>query len=151
VSSARDIVGEPVVASTGNRFLFAEVASRAALKAASCNLDGLPQAPADGAHGRRPSLRRGQRARRGDPEPHVRPLFGVPEDPATGSANVSLIGLLAHRDPRPDLVLTQADRPGLRHGPPSLLDASAEKKAGTVVATYVGGRCVPMLSGTIEL
>jgi trans-2,3-dihydro-3-hydroxyanthranilate isomerase len=36
-------------------------------------------------------------------------------------------------------------------GRPSLLEASAEKKDGTVVATYIGGRCVPMLSGTIEL
>src|SRR6185369_11410472 len=36
---ARDIVGQPVVASTGNRFLFAEVTSRAALKAATYDLD----------------------------------------------------------------------------------------------------------------
>ncbi|MFT2568524.1 PhzF family phenazine biosynthesis protein, partial [Escherichia coli] len=33
------------------------------------------------------------------------PLFGVPEDPATGSANVSLIALLAARDQRADCVL----------------------------------------------
>ena len=36
-------------------------------------------------------------------------------------------------------------------GRPSLLEAAAEKKGGKVVATYIGGRCVPMLSGTIEV
>ena len=36
-------------------------------------------------------------------------------------------------------------------GRPSILQASAEKKAGKVVATYIGGRCVPMMSGTIEV
>jgi trans-2,3-dihydro-3-hydroxyanthranilate isomerase len=79
------------------------------------------------------------------------PLFGVPEDPATGSANVSLIGLLAARDPRTDLVLAKRIGQGFDMGRPSILDAAAEKKAGRVVATYIGGRCVPMLSGTIDL
>ena len=36
-------------------------------------------------------------------------------------------------------------------GRPSILEATAEKKAGTVTATYIGGRCVPMLSGTLDL
>ena len=36
-------------------------------------------------------------------------------------------------------------------GRPSILQAIAEKKAGQVTATYVGGRCVPMLTGTIDL
>jgi trans-2,3-dihydro-3-hydroxyanthranilate isomerase len=36
-------------------------------------------------------------------------------------------------------------------GRPSVLEAAADKKAGNVVATYIGGRCVPVLSGTIEL
>ena len=36
-------------------------------------------------------------------------------------------------------------------GRPSLLEASAEKKAGQVTATYIGGRCVPMMKGTIDL
>ena len=79
------------------------------------------------------------------------PLFGVPEDPATGAANVTLIGLLAHHDPRADLTLSKTIGQGFDMGRPSLLDAVAEKKAGKVVATYIGGRCVPMLSGTIEV
>ena len=79
------------------------------------------------------------------------PLYGVPEDPATGSANVTLIGLLAHRDPRPTSRCAKTIGQGFDMGRPSVLEATAEKKAGKVVATYIGGRCVPMLSGTIEL
>jgi trans-2,3-dihydro-3-hydroxyanthranilate isomerase len=40
---------------------------------------------------------------------------------------------------------------GVEMGRPSLLQAEAEKKNGTVTATYIGGRCVPVMSGTIEL
>jgi trans-2,3-dihydro-3-hydroxyanthranilate isomerase len=36
-------------------------------------------------------------------------------------------------------------------GRPSLLQAEAEKKDGVVTATYIGGRCVPVMSGTIDL
>jgi trans-2,3-dihydro-3-hydroxyanthranilate isomerase len=79
------------------------------------------------------------------------PLYGVPEDPATGSANVALIGLLAHFDKRADLTLSQAIGQGFDMGRPSLLQACAEKNAGTVVATYIGGRCVQMMAGTVEL
>jgi trans-2,3-dihydro-3-hydroxyanthranilate isomerase len=79
------------------------------------------------------------------------PLFGVPEDPATGSANITLIGLLALRDPRPDVTFGRTIGQGVDMGRPSVLEAAAEKKGGKVVATYIGGRCVPMLSGTIEV
>ena len=36
-------------------------------------------------------------------------------------------------------------------GRPSLLLAEAEKVQGIVTATYIGGRCVPVMSGTLEL
>ena len=144
---AKDIVGEPVIASPGNNFLFAEVRSREALKAASYALDvfrkHLPMDRTVGVH-----------LYVTEPEIQTRmfaPLFGVPEDPATGSANVTLIGLLALRDPRSDLTLSKTIGQGVDMGRPSVLEAAAEKKAGKVVATYIGGRCVPMLSGTIEV
>ncbi|MGE5149720.1 MAG: PhzF family phenazine biosynthesis protein, partial [Rhodospirillaceae bacterium] len=142
-----DIVGEPVVASTGNNFLFAELCSREALKRASYNMEvfrkHLPMERSVGVHlyVTAPEIQSRMFA----------PLYGVPEDPATGSANVTLIGLLALRDPKPDLILAQTIGQGVDMGRPSVLEASAEKKAGKVVATYIGGRCVPMLSGTIEV
>ena len=142
-----DIVGEPIVASTGNKFLFAELRSRETLKAASYNAEvfrkHLPMERVVGVHlyVTAPEIQSRMFA----------PLFGVPEDPATGSANITLIGLLALRDPRPDLTLSKTIGQGVDMGRPSVLEATAEKKAGKVVATYIGGRCVPMLSGTIDL
>jgi trans-2,3-dihydro-3-hydroxyanthranilate isomerase len=79
------------------------------------------------------------------------PHHGIPEDPATGSANVALIGLLASLRPERDLRLTKSIAQGVEMGRPSLLHAEAEKKDGVVTATYIGGRCVPVMSGTIDL
>ncbi len=79
------------------------------------------------------------------------PLHGVPEDPATGSANVALIGLLAQLRPEPDLRLEKIIAQGIEMGRPSRLEALAEKSAGKVTATYIGGRCVPMMQGVIAL
>jgi trans-2,3-dihydro-3-hydroxyanthranilate isomerase len=149
--AVKDIVGTPVIASTGNNFLFAEVTSRAALKAATYNLEvfrkHLPMERGIGIHLYVAAAGHGAEIQ----TRMFAPLFGVPEDPATGSANVTLIGLLAHRDPRADLTLSKTIGQGVDMGRPSLLEAMAEKKAGKVVATYIGGRCVPMLSGTIEI
>ena len=78
------------------------------------------------------------------------PHHGIPEDPATGSANVALIGLLAHLRPEPDLRLAKTIAQGVEMGRPSVLKAEAEKKDGVVTATYIGGSCVPVMSGTID-
>jgi trans-2,3-dihydro-3-hydroxyanthranilate isomerase len=142
-----DIVGQPVIASTGNNFLFAEVRSRETLKAASYNIETfrrhLPMERTVGVHLYVSGTDIQSRM--------FAPLFGVPEDPATGSANVTLIGLLALREPQPDLTFSRTIGQGVDMGRPSVLDATAEKKAGRIVATYIGGGCVPMLSGTIDL
>ena len=142
-----DIVGEPVIASTGNNFLFAEIRSREVLKTASYNAEvfrkHLPMERVVGVHLYVTA-----------PEIQTRmfaPLYGVPEDPATGSANITLIGLLALRDPRPDLTLSKPIGQGVDMGWLCVLVFFVEKKAGTVTATYIGGRCVPMLSGAIDL
>jgi trans-2,3-dihydro-3-hydroxyanthranilate isomerase len=79
------------------------------------------------------------------------PHDGIPEDPATGSANVALIGLLAHLRREPNLRISKAIAQGVEMGRPSLLLAEAEKVQGIVTATYIGGRCVPVMSGTLEL
>jgi trans-2,3-dihydro-3-hydroxyanthranilate isomerase len=36
-------------------------------------------------------------------------------------------------------------------GRPSLLEASAEKRDGTIIATTIGGACVPVMQGIIRL
>ena len=67
------------------------------------------------------------------------PLHGVFEDPATGSANVALIGLLAHLRPESSLRLKAAIGQGVDLGRPSLPRAVAEKVDGTVPETFIGG------------
>jgi trans-2,3-dihydro-3-hydroxyanthranilate isomerase len=79
------------------------------------------------------------------------PLYGVPEDPATGSANVILAGLLASLRPQPDLKLELRIGQGFEMGRPSALEATAEKLNGKVVALSIGGHCVPMMRGALDV
>jgi len=79
------------------------------------------------------------------------PHHGIPEDPATGSANVALVGLLAKLRPERELRLSITIAQGVEMGRPSLLAAEAIKSDGVVTATYIGGSCVPVMSGTIDL
>jgi len=141
----------PCMASCGIPLVFAELTSRAVLAQAAVRTDvlarHLPMERAVGIHLYVVAQEHGVEIQ----TRMFAPLFGVPEDPATGGANVALIGLLAHHRPEADLVLARTIGQGFDMGRPSLLEASAEKKAGTVVATYIGGRCVPMMKGTIDL
>jgi trans-2,3-dihydro-3-hydroxyanthranilate isomerase len=79
------------------------------------------------------------------------PLVGVPEDPASGSPNVALGGLLATLRPEPDLKLALRIAQGVDMGRPSLLEAAAEKRGGKIIGLSIGGRCVPMMRGTLEV
>ena len=141
----------PVIASCGNNFVFAEVTSRAALARATVRTDmlakHLPMSRAVGVHLYTPAQEHGVEIQ----SRMFAPLYGVPEDPATGSANVVLIGLLAHYRPEKDLTLSKVIGQGFDMGRPSILEGTAEKKAGRVVDTHIGGRCMPMFKGTIEL
>jgi trans-2,3-dihydro-3-hydroxyanthranilate isomerase len=141
----------PVIASCGNNFVFAEVTSRTVLAKAAVRTDVLarhvPMARAVGVH-----LYCHVKEHGVDMQSRMfAPLYGVPEDPATGSANVVLIGLLAHFRPEADLTFSRIIGQGFDMGRPSILEGTAEKKAGRVADTYIGGRCVPMLRGTIEV
>ena len=141
----------PLIASCGIPLVFVELTSRAALAQAAVKTDvlarHLPMERAIGVHLYVAAAEHGV-----DIQSRMfAPLFGVPEDPATGGANVALIGLLAHLRPEPDLSLSKTIGQGFDMGRPSILKASAEKKAGAVTETYIGGQCVPMLRGTIDL
>jgi len=71
------------------------------------------------------------------------------EDPATGSANGALIALLASLEPPGDGVLARDILQGVEMGRPSLLATSAEKKGGVITRVRVGGRCAPVMEGTL--
>ena len=79
------------------------------------------------------------------------PLHGVAEDPATGSANVALAGLLAACAPEPDGTFAWRIAQGVEMGRPSLLEASAVKRGGAVETVRIGGRSVLVCDGWIEV
>jgi trans-2,3-dihydro-3-hydroxyanthranilate isomerase len=141
----------PRIASCGVAFILAELKDRARLAAAVARSDvfmrEVAQQPATSILIYTQVAESGLDIRARMFAPH----HGIPEDPATGSANVALIGLLAKLRPEADLLMSKIIAQGVEMGRPSLLQAEAEKKNGTVTATYIGGRCVPMMSGTIEL
>jgi trans-2,3-dihydro-3-hydroxyanthranilate isomerase len=78
------------------------------------------------------------------------PLHGVAEDPATGSANVALAGLLAASAPEADGTFAWRIAQGVEMGRPSLLEASAIKRGGEVEILRIGGRSVLVCHGWIE-
>jgi trans-2,3-dihydro-3-hydroxyanthranilate isomerase len=138
----------PCVAGCGINFVFAEVKSRQALAAARGRADIFARHLGENA-GIHLYLRDA-----GEVDVRARmfaPLQGVPEDPATGSANVALAGLLASLRSEPDLSLELRIAQGIEMGRPSLLEAAAEKQAGKVVETRIGGSCVTVMAGTIEV
>lgn len=144
-------VHRPIVASCGAPLLFVELASREALRSAAPRPEVFArELPRDRIVG----IHLYVQAPEGEIDVQTRmfaPEHGIPEDPATGAANVALIGLLTHHRPETDLTFARTIGQGFDMGRPSVLEASAEKKGGKVVATYIGGRCVPMMSGTIDL
>ena len=141
----------PCIASCGAPFILAELKTRDALAAAMARsdvfLNEVSKQPAI-------SILIYAQVNEGDIDIRARmfaPLHGIPEDPATGSANVALIGLLAKLRPEANLSLSKTIAQGVEMGRPSILKATAEKKDGAVTATFIGGRCVPVMSGSIDL
>jgi trans-2,3-dihydro-3-hydroxyanthranilate isomerase len=141
----------PCIASCGAAFILAELKTRDALAAASPRADVFRQEVA-----KHPATSILVYTQVDEEKIDIRarmfaPQHGIPEDPATGSANVALIGLLAKIKPEPDLQLSKTIAQGVEMGRPSLLEALAEKRGGVVTATYIGGRCVPVMRGSIDL
>jgi trans-2,3-dihydro-3-hydroxyanthranilate isomerase len=139
---------QPVQASVGTPFFIAEVTG-AALTRAAPSLAGFQAARAARPHlGDRLALhlyaRDGARLR----ARMFVPLGGVPEDPATGSANVALGALLLSLSGEAERAFEIVQ--GVEMGRPSLLHVTATRGADGIRAT-VGGRCVPVLRGEAEV
>jgi trans-2,3-dihydro-3-hydroxyanthranilate isomerase len=79
------------------------------------------------------------------------PGFGVPEDPATGSACVALGGYLAMRDPRRDGTLRWIVEQGFEMGRPSILEVEVDRRGGAITAVRVGGSTVLVCEGQMEV
>jgi trans-2,3-dihydro-3-hydroxyanthranilate isomerase len=141
----------PQVASVGLPFLFVAVRDRAVLERVRVNREKLETLAADGI----PSLVHVY-TKSDDAASDIRarvfaPLFGVPEDPATGSANCALAGLLSHYAQHSQGMDNWRIAQGVELGRPSLLEARAEKREGVVTDTWIGGACVLVGEGWIEV
>jgi trans-2,3-dihydro-3-hydroxyanthranilate isomerase len=141
----------PCIASCGLPLVFSELKTRSSLAAAQPRAEVFSQhIKVDRATGILLYVRDGK----GGIDIQARmfaPLYGVPEDPATGSANVALVGLLASLRPEADLRLDLRIAQGVDMGRPSLLEATAEKAGGKITGLWIGGRCVPVMQGTLEI
>jgi trans-2,3-dihydro-3-hydroxyanthranilate isomerase len=79
------------------------------------------------------------------------PGIGVAEDPATGSAVAAFAGYLARRDPRRDGTLRWVIEQGFEMGRPSILEAEADVRGGSVTAVRVGGHSVLVSRGEFTI
>jgi trans-2,3-dihydro-3-hydroxyanthranilate isomerase len=149
-SDVKTTTHQPQMASVGLPFLMVELADRSALARARINVPGFEAL----------------RALDVTPDVHMyvksaddfdvrtrmfAPFDGVPEDPATGSANCALAGLLSHYNAIPGGTFQWRIAQGVEMGRPSVLYARAEKRDGIVVATWIGGTSVMVSEGTIEV
>jgi len=149
--SASEIVTDihaPIVASVGLPFVMVELRDRSALQKAGINPNGFERIAALGVM---PDIHLYVRS---NDEFDIRarmfaPQDGVPEDPATGSANCVLAGLLGHFHPSQSGMFEWRIAQGIEMGRPSLLQARAEKRDGKVLSTWIGGSCVLVSEGYI--
>jgi trans-2,3-dihydro-3-hydroxyanthranilate isomerase len=141
----------PCLISCGVPFVVAEVAHRTALSVATSNVaffrNYFPPQMTTGIH-----LYTRETQNNFDLQARMfAPLMGVPEDPATGSANVALAGLLCQLQQGDDARIELRIGQGFDMGRPSVLEASARKIGGDVMVLEIGGECVSMMDGFINL
>ncbi|NPV75770.1 MAG: PhzF family phenazine biosynthesis protein [Anaerolineae bacterium] len=92
----------------------------------------------------------------GDPECSIRarmfaPAMGISEDPATGAGATALGGYLGSRNPQTDGMLKWIIEQGIEMGRPSKLEVETDKKNGQITAIRVGGSCVMVSEGLINI
>ena len=140
----------PRVASVGLPLLLAELIDREALARARPDIPGFEGLAAEGID---PPFVHLYTKTTDDFDLRARmfaPLGGIPEDPATGSANCALAGLLSQIDPAADASFSWRIAQGVEMGRPSVLEARAEKRAGAVVNVWIGGDSVLVGEGSME-
>lgn len=133
----------PIEACCGLPFAIAEVEDVATLAAATPDIAGFRRHLArTGALLLHAPLGLGRRRVR-----MFSPLDGIGEDPATGSANCALAGLLLAV--AGGSVLNLEVEQGVEMGRPSLLHLAARRDADGAIRVRVGGGVVPVARGTI--
>jgi len=145
----------PQVVSVGLPFLVVELNSREALRAARADVAAHEALlPLDGADCVFTYVREAPTAADGSIVLHARmfaPLDGVPEDPATGSATAATIALLAALEGSARAEQQWRINQGVDMGRPSLLLGRTVPGTDGTMAVYVGGRCVAVFEGGLEI
>lgn len=145
----------PQVVSVGTPFLVFEVSSREAVRRAKPDAAAFSRFfPKDGAFSAY-FYTRDVPAAEQPCDLQARMFFpgssGLIEDPATGSATVAAAALLAELDPLRDGELRLTIGQGFDMGRPSLLLTRVRKQNGANLSAHVGGACVQMMQGTLDL
>jgi len=143
----------PQVASVGLPFIMVQLKDRDTLQRARINSGAFDALAAEGVIPDVPMYVRAEREH-GDFDIHARmfaPLDGVPEDPATGSANCALAAMLTHYDPTPSGTFRYRISQGVEIGRPSILEARIEKRDGALISAHIGGGSVLVSEGWIEV
>ena len=140
----------PTVASVGLPFLFVEVVDSSVLAQVRIDMVGFDRLLVEGAV---PYVHV-YTSKAGGTDIQARvfaPLDGVAEDPATGSANCALAALLSHCRSERDGEFSWSVFQGVELGRLSVLRIRARKENGCVVASWVGGTCVMVSEGWIDV
>ena len=138
----------PILASVGNPYVIAEL-DAAAL--ARCDPDLAAFRDTLAAHpqfGTRLSVHVYSKQGRTLRARMFAPLAGTWEDPATGSANAPLAGLLLSLEPATDEARFEIHQ-GIEMGRPSLLNVTAHRTQDGI-RTTLRGSCVPVMRGEID-
>ena len=138
----------PQHTSVGLPFVITELKDRQALKKASVNIEGFKKLAS------KYNTRFTHIYIRSNDEFDLRtrmfgPFDGMMEDPATGSANCALGGLLTHYNDSDAGEFEWNIAQGVEMGRPSYLKAHTQKKDGEVTATFIGGNSVMVSEGII--
>jgi len=141
---------EPIVASVGLPFIIVELDSRLALERARSYLPAIEEIQGLGVM---PDILLYVRSE-DDFDIRARvfaPLDGVPEDPATGSANCALAALLSHYKTESTGDFSWRIAQGVEMKRPSVLEARSVKRPYSGIDVWISGTCKMVSEGLIEI
>ncbi len=145
---------EPIVASVGLPFLVVELKTRAALAKARPVKDAferhLPKSETDAIY----LYTRERAPSDGNVDITARmfaPWDGVAEDPATGSAAGAAAALILTHEQRSGGLARLVFAQGIDMGRPSRLEIEVDMQGGRTERVRVGGRCVSVMAGELQM
>lgn len=141
---------QPIVASVGLPFIIVELDSRLALERAQSYLPAIEEIQGLGVM---PDILLYVRSE-DDFDIRARvfaPLDGVPEDPATGSANCALAALLSHYKTESTGDFSWRIAQGVEMKRPSVLEARSVKRPYSGIDVWISGTCKMVSEGLIEI